>query len=109
MNKSINEWQEEIHQIAMDKGWWDDERTFGEIVALMHSELSEALESYRNGEPLYWVEDNGKPEGIAVELVDTIIRILDYLGAKELDTENILKLKVEYNKSREYRHGNKKI
>ena len=39
--------QKEAHAIAREKGWWDEPRTFGDLIALVHSELSEALEVYR--------------------------------------------------------------
>lgn len=71
---------EDIHTNAMEHGWWDDERTDGEIFALVVSELSEALEEYRAGRDMVWYGDHGKPEGIAVELVDAVIRLLDFFG-----------------------------
>ena len=46
---NLNQWRDEIHALAKEKGWWEVERTFGEIIALCHSELSEALEEYRAG------------------------------------------------------------
>ena len=49
-----------------------------------------------------------KPEGIAVELADCILRILDYCGYAGIDIENAVLLKYEYNKNRSYRHGGKK-
>lgn len=70
----------EIHRNAVDHGWWDDERVKPEIIALIHSEWSEALEESRAGRPLRWYGENGKPEGVAVELIDGVIRIFDYLG-----------------------------
>jgi hypothetical protein len=43
----INTIAKEIHEIAKAHGWWDEERSFGEVIALIHSEASEALEAYR--------------------------------------------------------------
>lgn len=78
---NINDLQKVIHAYANEKGWWDSPRSLGALIALCHSELSEALEAYRgNGistgiTQVIYVE--GKPEGFAVELADTVIRILD--------------------------------
>lgn len=100
---SLNELAKEAHQISVEHGWWDKEPTFGELVALMHSELSEALEEYRAGRPMvYFMDVNGfvvsdmserrgdKLEGIAVELADCIIRILDWAGHEGVDMDKVL-------------------
>ena len=101
----INKLAKEIHQNAIEHGWWEEDRCFPEIIALCHSELSEALEADRNGEPDLWYHDNGKPDGRAVELADCVIRILDYAARQGYDMENIIKIKHEYNKTRPYKHG----
>lgn len=49
-----------------------------------------------------------KPEGVAVELADCMIRILDYCGHAGIDIEEAIRIKHEYNKTRPYRHGGKK-
>jgi NTP pyrophosphatase (non-canonical NTP hydrolase) len=94
----VSDFITECHKIAKEKGWWDNERNDGELIALMHSELSELLEAMRN---------RGTKDDIAEELADCCIRIFDYCGAKDIDLERALRKKIEYNKSRPYRHGKK--
>jgi NTP pyrophosphatase (non-canonical NTP hydrolase) len=101
------------HETAKEKGWYDEERAVGELIALMHSELSEALEHYREGMPIeeifYTGDDGLKPDGFTVELADCIIRICQMAGKFDLPLEVALFEKLAYNKTRPYKHGGKKI
>ena len=99
---------EEAHQTAVMKGWWPENRSVGEVVALMHSELSEALEEYRENGLIDSYADS-KPEGVTSELADVLIRIFDFCGKYQLPLGKILLEKMEYNKKRPYRHGGKRI
>lgn len=94
----------EIHLNSKAHGFWDDDRSTAETIALCHSELSEALEEARNGNPLYY-EENGKPEGIATEMIDCVIRILDFLAYENVDVDDVLSKKMKYNETRPYKHG----
>jgi NTP pyrophosphatase (non-canonical NTP hydrolase) len=116
---TIKELIEEAHRTAVEKGWWDlpvdngrvvQDRNFGELIALAHSELSEALEEYRHGrdmDEIYSI-DGHKPEGIAVELADLFIRIADTCGRYGIPLELALEKKMAFNRTRPYRHGGKK-
>ena len=106
---NLNQLSKEIHENAVAHGWWETPPTFPEIIALCHSELSEALEDYRNGWACLSIEnDTNKPYGVPVELADCIIRILDYCGRNKIDIETAIQIKHEYNKTRPYRHGGKR-
>ena len=97
--------QKLLHDTARKAGWYQNpetgevvDRSFGEVIALMHSELSEALEAYRKDKL-----DDHLPDrlGVEVELADCIIRILDtaeYLG---LDIGDAILAKNRYNEQRQ--------
>lgn len=137
----MNELAKIIHAISVEHGWWEKNREFPEVIALAHSELSEALEEYRIGrpqvyydcmkvsnksyicdgikckckpesfacqhDPLVCVYRRKDPKGIAIELCDCIIRILDYLESANVDIDAAINTKIEYNRIRPYRHGGK--
>lgn len=100
---NLPEMQMDIHACAVEKGWWREERNFGEMIALCHSELSEALEAWRRGST--WNTVDGKPEGWVPELADCMIRILDIAESREVDMEAAILEKMKYNWTRPYRHG----
>lgn len=135
---NIAELQQQVHALAVSKGWWDDSidpdwGTRGEpdhdriavALALVHSEVSEALEEVR-GDNLgtYWMVGRSdatrfddrdeapagaKPEGLPIELADVIIRVLDLAGALGIDMEQAIADKAAYNATRTHRHGGRKL
>lgn len=111
---NIQELITESYGTALEKGWHDSEEDgIAAKLLLIHAEVSEAAEAYRDGDDGEWVtisgEHDGKPEGLVVELADVIIRIADLAGAVGMPLEYALEQKLLYNKSRPHRHGGKKI
>lgn len=102
---------EQSYATALDKGWIDSSRTFGDEIALMHSELSEALEEFRNGQDfkVVYKGKDGKPEGIPIEFADLLIRLFALCQQVGIDLDTALRVKLEFNKTRPYRHGGKKL
>lgn len=119
--------QKIVYEINAANGWFDANRSFGDDIALLHSEVSEAFEAYRDDKlerfyrttkdgPKFYIDDSldfnymgYKPEGVASEAADQLVRLLDFCERHEIDlfAETISKL--AYNRSRGYRHGNKAL
>ena len=102
---SFQHLSEIVHETAKSKGWWDLDRNNGEALALIHSEVSEALEALRMGNP----PDDKIPSfsGAEAELADVIIRIMDLSAARNWDIAGAILAKIEMNKGREKMHGGK--
>jgi len=99
----FNDLAKNIHRNAVDKGFWDKERNDGELLMLTVSELAEACEALRHGNP----PDNHIPEfsGAEVELADAVIRIMDHAEGRGWRLAEAMIAKNTYNKSRPHKHG----
>lgn len=109
--KSICQWQKEIHQNAIDHGWWDNPRTPGELLMLVVSEVSEAFEEVRNNHAMTetYYSEKGKMEGVPSELADVVIRVMDLAEYYGIDLEKTIAEKHAFNKTRPFKHGGKKL
>jgi len=101
------EMQGEVHSNAKAHGWWEGDRSDGELIALQHAELSECLEALRDGNP-----DSVKIPGhchAVEEMADAVIRIMDHCEARGWNLFKAIAAKHEFNKGREYKHGGKEF
>ena len=119
----INKLAKEIHQNAKDKGFFETERNLAEMLCLIHSEVSEALEADRESKyceqdlkQILEIEDDIKfqqnfEESIKNtfedELADVLIRVLDLAAYKNIDLEAHITSKMRYNALRKQKHGKK--
>jgi len=95
-----------VHVTSLLNGWWNEKRPIPELLCLLHSEVSEALEAYRNHDK----------ENLGEELADIAIRLFDMVyGLKmqgeldiDYDLEEAIIAKDKINRERGYKHGSKR-
>lgn len=104
--KPLGDLAREVIAINTANGWnvlkpeqWSDTYKVPAILALIHSEASEALEAFRKNDPINFAE----------ELADVVIRVLDCAEGLGIDLDAEVARKLEKNRKRSYRHGGKRV
>lgn len=112
--RELNDLASACHLQAAAKGFWDEDRNPGEMIALIHSELSEMLEAVRAIDVLTHNEDGlERPRSEKIpdytaeeeEAADVLIRLLDYAAGRRLRIGEAVAAKLEFNAGRPHRHG----
>lgn len=110
----------QAHSMARTKGFWDGQmrmsgppsaEVLGAKLALIHSEVSEALECVRDGDMRGHLaaDPEGKPEGLPYELADVVVRVADLCGALGIDLDEAVRTKMAFNATRQHRHGGRRL
>lgn len=104
---NLNKLAKRCYKNAFERGFHDTPRSFAEDLVLIHSEVSEALEEYRDSdlEP----EEAHSDPNVVEEFADMIIRICDTAGKYDYDLDKAVMVKMERNANRPYRHGGKNL
>lgn len=119
---NLNNLAKQLHEKAKAKGFWDEQRETGTLLMLIVSELSEALEADRKDKhtnkntmvKLLYENDltqfvpvfqNDVKDTFEDEIADVFIRLLDFIGQRNIDIESHIELKMRFNQTRPYKHG----
>jgi len=106
---NINDLVAESHERAVRKGFYDPPPSIEQRLCLIHSEVSEALEAFRDGDmetsAISAPGATPKPCGFPSELADIVIRVCDLAGHLNIDLAAEIRAKSDYNESRPHKHG----
>jgi NTP pyrophosphatase (non-canonical NTP hydrolase) len=92
----LNDYVRQVRELADEKGFGSSPERIWEMLALIHTEVSEATDAYKKGQAM---------ESVGEELIDAIIRIFHLLSALDQDAESLFRQKMAKNWNRPYKYN----